>query len=53
MLPRTAQRNLLAVVADLGPGVAPGPLLADLGKAVRTLTAGSGAGFAGPAPGAS
>ncbi len=47
MLPRTAQRNLLAVVADLGPGVAPGPLLADLGKAVRTLTAGSGAGLLG------
>ncbi|NJQ01097.1 Dyp-type peroxidase [Streptomyces zingiberis] len=42
-LPQPAQPHLLAVVADLRAGVAPGPLLAGLGEAVRALTAGSDA----------
>ncbi|MEU5980031.1 Dyp-type peroxidase [Streptomyces sp. NPDC047315] len=50
-LPRSAQRNLLAVVADLGAEVAPGPLLAELGEAVRALTAGSDPQLLGLAPG--
>ncbi|MET9555212.1 Dyp-type peroxidase [Streptomyces sp. NPDC006645] len=50
-LPRSGQRNLLALVADLGSTVAPGPLLADLGEAVRTLTAGSDPRLLGLSPG--
>lgn len=50
-LPRSAQRNLLALVADLGPEVAPGPLLAELGEAIRTLTAGSDPRLLGLSPG--
>jgi dye decolorizing peroxidase len=50
-LPRPAQPNLLAVVADLGDGVAVGPLLAELGEAVRTLTAGTDARLLGLPPG--
>lgn len=49
--PRPAQRNLLVVVADVGPAVAPGPLLADLGRTVRALTAGTDARLLGLAPG--
>jgi dye decolorizing peroxidase len=40
-LPQPAQANLLAVVADLDDAVAAGPLLAELGQAIRTLTAGA------------
>ncbi|MFF9672315.1 Dyp-type peroxidase [Streptomyces eurythermus] len=50
-LPRTAQPNLLAVVADVGDGVAVGPLLAELGEAVRTLTAGTDPRLLGLPPG--
>ncbi|HEX6356704.1 Dyp-type peroxidase [Actinophytocola sp.] len=50
-LPREAQPNLLAVVADLADGVAVGPLLAELGEAVRTLTAGTDARLLGLPPG--
>jgi dye decolorizing peroxidase len=50
-LPRPAQPNLLAVVADLGDAVAVGPLLAELGEAVRTLTAGTDSRLLGLAPG--
>jgi dye decolorizing peroxidase len=39
------------VVADLGAGVAAGPLLAELGRAVRTLTAGTDARLLGLPPG--
>ncbi|MFE0422822.1 Dyp-type peroxidase [Streptomyces sp. NPDC058953] len=50
-LPRSAQPHLLALVADLGAEVAPGPLLAELGEAVRTLTAGSDPRLLGMSPG--
>ncbi|MFT2016934.1 Dyp-type peroxidase [Streptomyces sp. 796.1] len=50
-LPRPAQPHLLAVVADLGARVAPGPLLAELGQTIRTLTAGSDPRLLGLAPG--
>ncbi|MET9147001.1 Dyp-type peroxidase [Streptomyces sp. NPDC004042] len=50
-LPRTAQRNLLAVVADLGPDVAPGPLLAELGQTVSALVAGTDPRLLGLPPG--
>ncbi|MFI0814923.1 Dyp-type peroxidase [Streptomyces sp. NPDC021098] len=50
-LPHQAQRNLLAVVADLGATVAVGPLLADLGRAVRALTAGTDPRLLGLPPG--
>ncbi|MFE6778501.1 Dyp-type peroxidase [Streptomyces sp. NPDC057702] len=50
-LPQPAQPHLLAVVADLGATVAPGPLLADLGQAVRTLTAGTDPRLLGLVPG--
>ncbi|MGW5680203.1 Dyp-type peroxidase [Streptomyces sp. NPDC003860] len=50
-LPRTAQRNLLAVVADVDSAVAPGPLLADLGEAVRSLTSGADPRLSGLPPG--
>ncbi|MEV6805731.1 Dyp-type peroxidase [Streptomyces sp. NPDC051132] len=50
-LPQPAQPNLLAVVADLGDAAAVGPLLAELGEAVRTLTAGTDPRLLGLAPG--
>lgn len=50
-LPQPAQRNLLAVVADLGATVAPGPLLADLGQAIRALIAGTDPRLLGLPPG--
>ena len=42
-LPREAQPNLLAVVADIDEAAAVGPLLAELGEAVLSLTAGTDA----------
>ncbi|MEU5363979.1 Dyp-type peroxidase [Streptomyces sp. NPDC005925] len=50
-LPQPAQTNLLALVADLGATVAPGPLLAELGQAIRTLTAGTDTRLLGLPPG--
>ncbi|MFJ8000797.1 Dyp-type peroxidase [Streptomyces sp. NPDC096310] len=50
-LPQPAQPNLLAVVADLGDAVAVGPLLAELGKAIDTLTAGTDPRLLGLPPG--
>ncbi|MFI1500020.1 Dyp-type peroxidase [Streptomyces platensis] len=50
-LPQPAQPNLLAVVADLGDAVAVGPLLAELGQAVHTLTAGTDPRLLGLPPG--
>ncbi|MFF8812396.1 Dyp-type peroxidase [Streptomyces pactum] len=50
-LPQPAQPNLLAVVADLDDAAAPGPLLADLGRAVETLTAGTDPRLLGLPPG--
>lgn len=50
-LPQPAQPHLLAVVADLGAAVAPGPLLAELGQAIRTLTAGTDKRLLGLPPG--
>lgn len=50
ILPQEAQPNLLAVVADLADGVAVGPLLAELGAAIRTLTAGTDARLLGLPP---
>ncbi|MFF5549498.1 Dyp-type peroxidase [Streptomyces olivaceoviridis] len=50
-LPQPAQPNLLAVVADLDPTAAPGPLLAELGQAVRALTAGTDTRLLGLPPG--
>ena len=50
-LPQPAQPNLLAVVADLGDAVAVGPLLAELGQAIGTLTAGTDARLLGLPPG--
>lgn len=50
-LPQPAQRNLLAVVADLDPAAPAGPLLAELGEAVRALTAGTDARLLGLPPG--
>lgn len=50
-LPQPAQGNLLAVVADLGATAAPGPLLADLGQAIRTLAAGTDPRLLGLPPG--
>ncbi|MEV6586478.1 Dyp-type peroxidase [Streptomyces acidicola] len=49
--PQPAQGNLLAVVADLGAGVAPGPLLAELGQAISKLTAGTDPRLLGLEPG--
>ncbi|WP_189211283.1 Dyp-type peroxidase [Actinokineospora fastidiosa] len=49
--PREAQPNLLVVVADVGDEVAVGPLLAELGEAIRTLTAGTDARLLGLPPG--
>lgn len=50
-LPQPAQRNLLAVVADLGAAVAPGPLLAELGRTIRALVAGTDRRLLGLPPG--
>jgi dye decolorizing peroxidase len=50
-LPLEAQANLLAVVADVGDGVAVGPLLAELGETIRALTAGTDARLLGLSPG--
>ncbi|WP_030796720.1 Dyp-type peroxidase [Streptomyces sp. NRRL S-337] len=50
-LPQPAQPNLLAVVADLGTTVAPGPLLTELGQAIRTLTTGTDPRLLGLPPG--
>lgn len=50
-IPQPAQGNLLAVVADVGAGVDVGRLLAELGRAVRTLTAGTDERLMGLAPG--
>ncbi|KUN94030.1 Dyp-type peroxidase [Streptomyces caeruleatus] len=50
-LPQPAQPNLLAVVADLGAKVAAGPLLADLGQAIRALTSGNDPRLLGLPPG--
>ncbi|GAB2608741.1 Dyp-type peroxidase [Streptomyces capparidis] len=49
--PQPAQRNLLAVVADLGAAVAPGPLLAELGRAILALVAGTDPRLLGLPPG--
>ncbi|MFJ9587290.1 Dyp-type peroxidase [Streptomyces acidicola] len=49
--PQPAQGNLLAVVADLGADVAPGPLLAELGQAISKLTAGTDPRLLGLEPG--
>ncbi|MEU6932487.1 Dyp-type peroxidase [Streptomyces sp. NPDC046385] len=51
VLPQPAQANLLALVADLGADVAPGPLLAELGQAVRALVAGTDPRLLGLPPG--
>ncbi|WDO05695.1 Dyp-type peroxidase [Streptomyces murinus] len=50
-LPQPAQGNLLVVVADLGTTVPAGPLLAELGATVRTLTSGTDPRLLGLAPG--
>ncbi|MFF8597080.1 Dyp-type peroxidase [Streptomyces sp. NPDC015220] len=50
-LPQPAQRNLLAVVADLAAATAPGPLLAELGQTIRTLVAGTDPRLLGLPPG--
>ncbi|MGH3796928.1 MAG: Dyp-type peroxidase [Pseudonocardiaceae bacterium] len=50
-LPQPAQPNLLAVVADLSDAAAVGPLLAELGQAIRTLTAGTDPRLLGLPPG--
>ncbi|MFH7336067.1 Dyp-type peroxidase [Streptomyces sp. KHY 26] len=50
-LPRPAQHNLLAVVADLAAGAAVGPLLAELGDTIRALTAGTDRRLLGLPPG--
>ncbi|WP_324788272.1 Dyp-type peroxidase [Streptomyces sp. H51] len=50
-LPQPAQGNLLAVVADLGAAVAPGPLLAELGQAISALAAGTDPRLLGLPPG--
>jgi dye decolorizing peroxidase len=50
-LPHQAQPNLLAVVADLTDGAPVGPLLAELGEAVGTLTAGTDTRLLGLPPG--
>ncbi|MFF5402537.1 Dyp-type peroxidase [Streptomyces misionensis] len=50
-LPQPAQHHLLAVVADLGAGVAPGPLLAELGTAIAALTSGKDPRLLGLEPG--
>lgn len=49
--PQPAQPNLLAVVADLDDKTAPGPLLAELGRTILALTAGTEPRLLGLAPG--
>ncbi|MFJ8091782.1 Dyp-type peroxidase [Streptomyces griseofuscus] len=51
ILPQPAQGNLLVVVADLATTAPAGPLLAELGATVRTLTAGTEPRLLGLAPG--
>lgn len=50
-LPQPAQRNLLAVVADLVDAASVRPLLAELGEAISTLTKGTDARLMGLPPG--
>jgi dye decolorizing peroxidase len=50
-LPQPAQPHLLVVVADIGDAVAVGPLLAELGEAIRALTAGTDTRLLGLPPG--
>ncbi|MDW6061174.1 Dyp-type peroxidase [Streptomyces sp. FXJ1.4098] len=50
-LPQPAQRNLLAVVADLVDAESVRPLLAELGEAIGELTTGTDARLMGLAPG--
>ncbi|WP_053720665.1 Dyp-type peroxidase [Saccharothrix sp. NRRL B-16348] len=50
-LPHEAQPNLLVVVGDVDDGAAVGPLLAELGEAIRTLTAGTDTRLLGLPPG--
>ncbi|MEU5643358.1 Dyp-type peroxidase [Streptomyces milbemycinicus] len=50
-LPQPAQRNLLAVVADLVDAGSVRPLLAELGEAIGKLTAGTDARLMGLSPG--
>ncbi|MER8000757.1 Dyp-type peroxidase [Streptomyces sp. NPDC095613] len=50
-LPRPAQRNLLAVVADLADPGSARPLLAELGEAIGTLTTGTDPRLMGLPPG--
>ncbi|MEU2222181.1 Dyp-type peroxidase [Streptomyces sp. NPDC018347] len=50
-VPQPAQRNLLAVVADLGATVAAGPLLAELGRTIGALVAGDDRRLLGLPPG--
>ncbi|WAP57203.1 Dyp-type peroxidase [Streptomyces sp. S465] len=50
-LPQPAQRNLLAVVADVADAGSVRPLLAELGEAIRTLTTGTDARLMGLEPG--
>ncbi len=51
IIPQPAQPNLLAVVADIDGQAAVGPLLAELGKTVLSLTAGTEPRLLGLAPG--
>lgn len=51
MIPQPAQTNLLAVIADLDESTAPGPLLAEIGRTVLALTAGTEPRLLGLAPG--
>ncbi|WP_194895111.1 Dyp-type peroxidase [Catenulispora pinisilvae] len=51
IVPQPAQPNLLAVVADIDDKAAVGPLLAELGKTVLALTAGTEPRLLGLAPG--
>lgn len=50
-LPQPAQRNVLVLVADLAASVAVGPLLAELGRTVQALTAGTDTRLLGLPPG--
>lgn len=50
-IPQPAQPNLLAVVADLDDAAAPGTLLAELGRTVLALTAGTEPRLLGLPPG--
>jgi dye decolorizing peroxidase len=50
-LPQPAQPNLLVVVADLDDAARVGPLLAELGQAIRALTGGTDPRLLGISPG--